>query len=276
VPLAELHEPLGDGRHQGFAAEGLIEDRPLDLPFDAFHLVPLVEEADDAGGLLELLHQLAGEGQHLLVGVRIGGFVAGGFGDLRQQHAMEGIFGFAEAQLARLLTALPLHAIAEQQQLLHQLLPFVFLLLDDLLQAAGEGLVVLRVIVEVDLEVGPDGVFHLGGFGPVAGLRSEQLLKLHIKQFGGRHPWIHAGGAHVFFDQGPHLLAAFRTIPDRAAVRGEHLQQQVAQVVLGRAGGWAGGRIAHRHLGSGAILSLLQPCCPLCTGCMKTACIALA
>ena len=54
-----------------------------------------------------------------------------------------------------------LDAIAEEQQLPGQFVPLVLVFQDDLFQTARKRLVVLGIIIHLDLEMRPRGVFHL-------------------------------------------------------------------------------------------------------------------
>ena len=78
--------------------------------------------------------------------------------DLLHQDPIEGTFLIAKTKVSVLLGLLLLYPVTEQQKLLNQLLPAVLALLDDLLEAQREGLVILGVFVQLDLNVRLDGV----------------------------------------------------------------------------------------------------------------------
>ena len=101
--------------------------------------------------------------------------------------------------------------------------------MDDLLQSQCQGLVVLGVIVQLDLEVCLDCMFHLRCLCPVIGLGGEDLLKLNIKEFGRGNPWIYSCGTDMLLNEGTDLFPASNDVqllvPIAVTATDDHLAQ---------------------------------------------------
>ena len=72
-------------------------------------------------------------------------------------------------------------------------------------------------------------MFYFGRLCSVVGLGGENLLKLHIKEFGRGYPWINARSSDMLFNEGTDLFPASHKvellIPIAVTASDHHLAQ---------------------------------------------------